>query len=580
MAEDEADPTSPKAAGAAPQGDGDPGSLLQKLRGGITKSIQNKVELILQDVQKFSDNDKLYLYLQLPSSPSAGDKSLDPSVHSTAEHMYAYNWIRDHLEEHVATCLPKQDVYDAYRRYCGSLRCRPLGAANFGKIIREIFPDIKSRRLGGRGQSKYCYSGIRRKTLVSMPLLPSLDLKGPEKEPGPEAAPGPQDKLLEAACALTCDWAETVLQRSFGSIVDVARFLLQQHLISARSARARLFTDTVLPSAASTAQPADGGERPSPGPPPPAKNGLAAPEASNPQATKPARPEGCQEAAGPGEPPSPAPQPSALPPVPRRSPKDPAPESAPPVPPPPGPGGPREPKRSSEAPPRAPAPNSPQVNALVARQPPLRPRVPCPPLPMPLPLRLPVPRPLCLSPPVLAPKLVPGGTLKMTALPLPVGAGGPRAALPIISMILPAVPAPPARAGGQRGTEAGGGAVDPGPRARVPKRPVEVPSDGGHQAAKAVKKEAREVTAGGRAREGRRKRGRPRKETGGRERSPSSEKPGPPTDSARPPGWPGGGAARSPPVGSAARGTAGAEAGEQRGSQDSVGGQGPKEAPP
>lgn len=27
-----------------------------------------------QDVQRFSDNDKLYLYLQLPSGPSSGDK--------------------------------------------------------------------------------------------------------------------------------------------------------------------------------------------------------------------------------------------------------------------------------------------------------------------------------------------------------------------------------------------------------------------------------------------------------------------------------------------------------------------------
>lgn len=29
--------------------------------------------------------------------------------------MYAYRWIRNHLEEHMDTCLPKQSVYDAYR---------------------------------------------------------------------------------------------------------------------------------------------------------------------------------------------------------------------------------------------------------------------------------------------------------------------------------------------------------------------------------------------------------------------------------------------------------------------------------
>lgn len=41
------------------------------------------------------------------------------------------------------------------RRYCDNLCSRSLSAANFGKIIREIFPNIKARRLGGRGQSKY-----------------------------------------------------------------------------------------------------------------------------------------------------------------------------------------------------------------------------------------------------------------------------------------------------------------------------------------------------------------------------------------------------------------------------------------
>lgn len=157
MAEDKPDAKSPKT-GARPQGGadaGEPTTLLQRLRGTISKAVQNKVEGILQEVQKFSDNDKLYLYLQLPSGPSVGEKSSEPSLLSNEEYMYAYRWIRNHLEEHMDTCLPKQSVYDAYRKYCESLACcRPLSTANFGKIIREIFPDIKARRLGGRGQSK------------------------------------------------------------------------------------------------------------------------------------------------------------------------------------------------------------------------------------------------------------------------------------------------------------------------------------------------------------------------------------------------------------------------------------------
>lgn len=62
----------------------------------------------------------------------------------------------------------------------------------------------------------------------------------PQPEMGPEVTPAPRDELVEAACALTCDWAERILKRSFSSIVEVARFLLQQHLISARSAHAHV----------------------------------------------------------------------------------------------------------------------------------------------------------------------------------------------------------------------------------------------------------------------------------------------------------------------------------------------------
>ncbi|NXY79649.1 RFX5 protein, partial [Glareola pratincola] len=217
-------------------------TLLQELKSTISKSVQNKVDSILQDVQKFSDNDKLYLYLQLPSGPGLGEKSsLDLSSLSTAEYMHACNWIRNHLEEHTDTCLPKQDVYDAYKRYCDNLCSRPLSAANFGKIIREIFPNIKARRLGGRGH------GIRRKTVVSLPPLPSLDLKVTETQSElTEVVQSYSSEVMEAACALTCDWAEKILKRSFNNIVEVAQFLIQQHIISSRSARADLVMAMVV----------------------------------------------------------------------------------------------------------------------------------------------------------------------------------------------------------------------------------------------------------------------------------------------------------------------------------------------
>uniref|UniRef100_A0A8C5R4Z0 Regulatory factor X5 n=1 Tax=Leptobrachium leishanense TaxID=445787 RepID=A0A8C5R4Z0_9ANUR len=192
--------------------------------------------------------DKLYLYLQLPPGPSAPEKSLDMGCVSTAEHMYACTWIRNHLEEHTDTCLPKQDVYDAYKRYCDNLCGRPLSVANFGKIIREIFPNIKARRLGGRGQSKYPFTliGLRRKSMVSMPPLPSLDLKMTESSELTDLVQSYNNDVINASCSLICDWAEKILKRSFNNVVEVAQFLIQQHIINPRSANAELVLSMVL----------------------------------------------------------------------------------------------------------------------------------------------------------------------------------------------------------------------------------------------------------------------------------------------------------------------------------------------
>lgn len=41
------------------------------------------------------------------------------------------------------------------RSYCDNLGYHPLSAADFGKIMKNVFPNMKARRLGMRGKSKY-----------------------------------------------------------------------------------------------------------------------------------------------------------------------------------------------------------------------------------------------------------------------------------------------------------------------------------------------------------------------------------------------------------------------------------------
>ncbi|KAG9470987.1 hypothetical protein GDO78_016123 [Eleutherodactylus coqui] len=379
-------------AGDTPE-ETEPSNLLQKLRNRISKSVQSKVDSILGDVQKLSDYDKLYLYLQLPPGPSGPEKSLDVSSVTTAEHMHACTWIRNHLEEHLDTCLPKQDVYDAYKRACDNLCRRPLSVANFGKIIREIFPNIKARRLGGRGQSKYCYSGLRRKSMVSMPPLPSLDLKMTESSELTDLVQSYNTDVINASCALICNWAEKILKRSFNNVVEVAQFLIQQHIINPRSANAELVLSMVLSDNSQS-----GGQKAQKQPP----------EAAG--SKRPATPDSGTEAA-------------------TKNKKTPAHPASPP----------QVKKRPPE--PQKPA-NSPQVNALVARLPVLLPRLPTEEK------YVSSSPPVRFTPPVLAPNIIPG-QLKVSPLPftrgMPLTVTGMNGtglvsqpvAPPVISMILP-----------------------------------------------------------------------------------------------------------------------------------------------
>ncbi|TTF56868.1 DNA-binding protein Rfx5 [Bagarius yarrelli] len=166
------------------------------------KTVQSKVDTILRDVQQFTDNDKLYLYLQLPSGPSAGEKSSESNLVNTADQLHTCNWIRSHLEEHADTCLPKQDVYETYR-------------------------------------------GIRRKTVLNMPLLPNLDLKNDPAELT-ELVQTYKQEVTEAACELICDWAQKILKRSFDTVVEIARFLVQEHIVNPRCSQAELVTSASL----------------------------------------------------------------------------------------------------------------------------------------------------------------------------------------------------------------------------------------------------------------------------------------------------------------------------------------------
>uniref|UniRef100_A0AAQ4NYY9 Regulatory factor X7 n=1 Tax=Gasterosteus aculeatus aculeatus TaxID=481459 RepID=A0AAQ4NYY9_GASAC len=183
------------------------------------------------------------------SPSSLSDQSALSS--SRTQQMHAINWIRHHLEEYPETSLPKQEVYDEYKSFCDNLNYHPLSAADFGKIMKNVFPNMKARRLGMRGKSKYpsltyCYSGLRKRPFVQMPSLPSLDLHK-TGDGSPSQLSNIKEDVRFAACDLVCEWAQKVLKRQFDAVEDLARFLIDSHYISNKSLAALTIASEVKP---------------------------------------------------------------------------------------------------------------------------------------------------------------------------------------------------------------------------------------------------------------------------------------------------------------------------------------------
>ncbi|XP_067933865.1 DNA-binding protein RFX6-like [Watersipora subatra] len=69
-------------------------------------------------------------------------------------------WLEENYCVCDGVCIPRCVLYSHYIDFCHTHSLSPACAATFGKVIRQKFPNITTRRLGTRGHSKYHYYGI------------------------------------------------------------------------------------------------------------------------------------------------------------------------------------------------------------------------------------------------------------------------------------------------------------------------------------------------------------------------------------------------------------------------------------
>ncbi|KAG1680217.1 DNA-binding protein Rfx5 [Nymphon striatum] len=128
--------------------------------GGQTDKSHQKVTEILNKVLQLSNTEKLLLYLKLPTGNSEVPLKINPNypLGNRTHVTQAFTWIRTHLDEDNEVSLQKDEVYHSYKAYCSLHSIKVLSQADFGKAIKQVFPNVKPRRLGM--QNENVFSGL------------------------------------------------------------------------------------------------------------------------------------------------------------------------------------------------------------------------------------------------------------------------------------------------------------------------------------------------------------------------------------------------------------------------------------
>ncbi|XP_046859039.1 transcription factor RFX4-like [Xenia sp. Carnegie-2017] len=98
--------------------------------------------------------------LTLDTSASSNDLCKPDSPCKQRQTLETLKWLSENYELVDGVCVPRCVLYTHYLDYCKRENFSPVSSASFGKLVRQKFPKLTTRRLGTRGQSKYHYYGI------------------------------------------------------------------------------------------------------------------------------------------------------------------------------------------------------------------------------------------------------------------------------------------------------------------------------------------------------------------------------------------------------------------------------------
>lgn len=100
--------------------------------------------------------------------------------------------------------------------------------------MKQIFPSIRPRRLGTRGNSRYCYAAMRKTTKLDCPQLPNLGDSRNDSNADISASNNEDDGSSMVGSASSWKvikmWAENLLNAEFKSANDLANHISTNYM--------------------------------------------------------------------------------------------------------------------------------------------------------------------------------------------------------------------------------------------------------------------------------------------------------------------------------------------------------------
>lgn len=134
---------------------------------------KNTQEAIAKSIAERYKDKPISDYIPIVKNAEMDCLHLNPNLHSKTtvqqaeqnrkreRQVYAFIWLMQNCISDSTSFVPRGRIFSQYASSCAKNSLKPLSQASLGKLIRSVFPNLKTRRLGMRGQSKYHYCGLR-----------------------------------------------------------------------------------------------------------------------------------------------------------------------------------------------------------------------------------------------------------------------------------------------------------------------------------------------------------------------------------------------------------------------------------